>query len=670
MLGWMLKRGENAPDADAGDTTQLDQPDTPAPVFAARAFRSALFGTPAPANSESRSSQDKMATRKGSAASERGPGTPPKPPGILLTPGTGTSRRKRVSFGHDVAGTTKAGSRNETAAAKDGGNMRRARVAEALENSRQKGSKKVDTRPIAANNSEDEWEEEVGDDFCAHDMTLDLNEPHSQSGRYWKEEFEKYHQEAKAEMEKLLKYKQLAKSYAQQKDAEAIQLAERLRDEQQRVIKMEKRIAQNASQIVLKHRQSSDAEPTELLSKLIKQTALAAQYRHRVQELEDELDAFLRQKGGDGDAKGQRRRQTAASPTTQKTLAETQRELRRARTQLKELDSLRKEISSLKARVQVAEAQAIRDETDDVGPAGGSRARGLRAQLKQAKEECKKKDEEMLQLKNDFESFRKESEVHEAETKAVLERAHTKISDLKKEIKTLKATGSEQARPNSWHAEPGAGQETGSGAKAEGPIKQPVARSLGRRKFDSVDEDGDYVYDAEAPGLQSRSAREKFQEDADFGSKGAPSALTERPNLDKPRWQPFVPRSPRNRAYLGEDLERRIRNGGATPAATKMKGIAAPDLPGLAKAVSRNGKPEKSRRNGEVDLLQDRFARLGGPDANLNGNRINSSMVGNTSKSTLPPERRAAALARIEQRMAEKKRSQRRKGHDKENVRP
>ncbi|PNY27718.1 Uncharacterized protein TCAP_02332 [Tolypocladium capitatum] len=671
MLGWMLKRGDNAPDADAGDTTQLDPPDTPAPVFAARAFRSALFGTPAPANVESRSSQDKMAARTGSAASERGCGTPSKPPGILLTPGTGTSRRKRVSFGHDVARTTKAGSKNETASTKDGSNIRPTRVAEALENSRERGSKKVDTRPAAANNSEDEWEEE-DDDFCAHDITLDLNEPHSQSGRYWKEEFEKYHQEAKAEMEKLLKYKQLAKSYAQQKDAEAIQLTERLRDEQQRVIKMEKRIAQNASQIVLKHGQSSDDEPTELLSKLTKQTTLADQYRRRVKELEDELDAFLRQKGGDGDARGQRRRQTAASPTTQKTAVETQRELRRARTQLKELDSLRREISSLKARVQVAEAQAIRAKTDDVGSTGGgSRARDLRAQLQQAKEESRKKDEEMLQLKSDFEAFRKESEVHEADTKAVLERAHAKISDLKKEIKTLKATGSDGARPNSWHAESEAGQEEGSGAKADGPTKQSsIARGLGRRTFVSVD-DGGLVRDASAPDPQSRSLREKFLEDADFESKAAPSALTERPSLDKPRWQPFVPRSPRNRAYLGEDLERRIRNGGATPAATKMESLAAPDLRALAEAVSRKGKPEKSRRNVvEVDLLQDRFARLGGPDANLNGNKINSSMVGNTSKSTMPPERRAAALARIEQRMAEKKRWQRRKGHDKENVRP
>jgi len=259
-------------------------------VFAARAFKSALFGTPAASHEDPRKTRDKMATKSGTGPSDSGSGTPSKPPGILLTPGTSTSRRKRVSFGRDVPGSSEAGKIN---AMKATTSNRRTTLSEALENSRQKPGdiSKADTRQTT-NDSEDEWEEEE-DDYCTNDITLDLNEPHSQSGRYWKGEFEKYHQEAKAEMEKLLKYKQLAKSYAQQKDAEAIQLAERLRDEQQKVINMEKRVADNASQIVSQKRQSADDEPTALLSKLAKQTSLAAQYRHRVQELEGDLAEFL-----------------------------------------------------------------------------------------------------------------------------------------------------------------------------------------------------------------------------------------------------------------------------------------------------------------------------------------------------------------------------------------
>ncbi|KAJ6438312.1 Spindle-body formation-associated protein [Purpureocillium lavendulum] len=653
MLGWMLKRGENAPVADAeADTTQLDQPDTPAPVFAARAFKSALFGTPTASNTTSRKTQDDMTAKDNAKLAEPGSGTPSKPAGILLTPGTGTTRRKRVSFGRDVPASSDAGKGTTT---KTTVGNRKTLLSNALENSRRKASEPSKTETHhASNDSEDEWEED--EDYCTNDITLDLNEPHSQSGRYWKGEFEKYHQEAKAEMEKLLKYKQLAKSYAQQKDAEAIQLAERLRDEQQRVIKMEKKIADNASQIVSQKRQSTDEEPTALLSKLAKQSSLAAQYRHRVQELETELDEFLRQKGEDAPLKGRRRRQVPPSPNTQKTLLETQRELRRARSQLRELDMLREEISSLKARVKVAEGHAGRADVDDALSAGGPRARELRAQLKQAAEDSKMKDDEIRRLKSEFESFRKEREVHEADTKAVLERAHTKIADLKKEVKSLKAVDPEHGRPGNLHAL----AERSAGAPEEAETKRRD-RNKAQRKLS--------FGDMENHAPESHSLRDKYQRGENAGRRSALDVLTERPNLGQPKWQPFVPRSPRNRAYLGEALERRIRNGGATPAPSKTKVVSVPEQPGLTRP-SRSSRSRRTGGNGEIDLLRDRFARLGGPES-TGGDYISSSLVGNTSKgSMLPPDRRAAALARIEKRMADKKRAQRRKAsYDKENIR-
>ena len=69
----------------------------------------------------------------------------------------------------------------------------------------------------------------------------------------------------------------------------------------------------------------------------------------------------------------------------------------------------------------------------------------------------------------------------------------------------------------------------------------------------------------------------------------------------------------------------------------------------------------------QIDLLQDRFARLGGPDTAQD--KLKDVSKANNMKGLLPPERRAAALARIEKRMAEK-RAKRRDGLDKENVRP
>ncbi|KAH7165861.1 spindle pole body formation-associated protein-domain-containing protein [Dactylonectria macrodidyma] len=663
MLGWMLRRGDDAPDAAGdGDTTQIDQPDTPAPVFAARAFKSAIFGTPARPSDEpdTRLTMDQDQDSK----------TPQRPQGILLTPGTGTSRRKRVSFGQDVGKKT-----NGRFAAKTTEAPQRSRLNQALENASQEEAKSVVQKPAARrirdDKSDDEWEEADDEDIC-QDITVDLNEPHSQSGKYWKGEFEKYHEDAKAEMEKLLKYKQLAKSYAKQKDAEAIQLAEQLKDEQQKVITMEQQIAEGASKMVSKRGNRSEDTSPELLSTLTKQTALAVQYRTRVQELEDQLEDFLRDRedDADSDAKGRRRR-LLTSPRTQKTLLDTQRELRRARNQVKELGELRDQVSSLKSQLRSAEKRATKAEmegkSEKDAPPEGSRAQDLRAQLLDLKEESKKKDEELRTLKKEFEVFRHETKTREEDTKGVLERAHNKISDLKKEIRNLKASSSEPAaRPKSWHPQIEVDL-------LHDPALNTVTNGVARRSFDLKDLEEESV-EIKAPSASTRTLREKFHDDAlakvtqsDLGAR--PTSMTfvdrERPSLEPPRWQPFVPRSPRNRAYLGEEITSRIQNGGATSAASKLKEIEAPDLPSLAKSIARSSRSlPADQGEAKVDLLQDRFAPLGGPELN------DGAVAKNTTKSTLPPERRAAAMARIEERMAEKKRAQRQKGHDKENVRP
>jgi hypothetical protein len=500
--------------------------------------------------------------------------------------------------------------------------------------------------------SDDEWEEE--EDYNSHDFTLDLNEPHSQSGRYWKEEFLKYHQEAKAEMEKLLKYKQLAKSYAQQKDAEAIELAERLRDEQQRVIKMEKKITENASQIAAQQKRQSGEDQTEMIAKLSKQTSLAAEYRHRVQELEVQMEELLVQRDNEAAAETPRRRHapTPSVTTTQKSLTETRRELRRARSQLKELDSLRDEVFRLKTQLKKAELKLVVNEKEEARASNGPRAQELRTLLKIAKEDSRRKDEEIRQLKKDFEAFRTESEVHQADTKAVLERAHNKIAELKKDLKTLKAAGPGNTRPHSWHPQ-NVGDEKIKESKSDEPIRIK-ADPMERR---SLDEQLGLV---ERP--QPRTLREKFVEDAALASQSGSFNWAKQGSLGKPKWQPFIPRSPRNRAYSAEDEARRYVQ------VDNPRDLVAPELPALGKAVNRDGNEWASGANGLVDLLSDRFAKLGGPAPNAH---INSSIVGNASKSNLPPERRAAALARIEKRLAEKKRLRNRNGvYDKENVRP
>lgn len=648
-------------------------------MFAARAFKTALFGT-APRPEEPRVSEKPKQT----VPSDFGSTTPPpKPTGILLTPGTGTSRPKRVSFGRDV----KQSKSTEALSSKANFIPRRTRLNEALENARRVKisgvNKKVQPKK-QLEISDDEWEEEMDDEednYSNPDMTLDLNEPHSQSGKFWKEEYEKYHHDAKAEMEKMLKYKQLAKSYAQHKDNEAMELAELLKDEQQKVVAMEKKIAQHASELIAKGHTKPDQASPETLEKLTKQTTLAAQYKRRVEELEDQLEDFLEDKEEEMEALGTRRK----SPRAQMTLVETQRELRRAKSQVRENGALREQVASLQSRLRAAEQRALKaetrayQETEDTPVVDD-----LKRQLQESRAESEAKDSQIAQLKKDLEAFKLESQAHQTDSNAVLERAHAKIAELKKEVKTLKTADREKAavsRPKSWHAPRAEAKDdeeddggTNKNATAAPSNRVSAARSrlearrLARRSAPEVSTNHQDEEEEEEPPLPSQTLRDKFKENAmgvtettsDLGAPYASGALRERPNFEKPRWQPFVPRSPRNRAYLGDDIARRIENGGITPTPVKKKDVPISDLP-VIKSMTRADKQQPSAYDAEpqADQLRDRFANLDGP--------VNSSMVGNTSKPTLSADRRAAALARIEERMAEKRRA---RGRDKENQRP
>lgn len=633
-------------------------PDTPAPVFAARAFKSALFGTPV--RDAQRASRDKARAAKSTTfTTDQGSDTPLKPQGILLTPGTGASRRKRVSFNHDLATTKTISPNNEGVAV-----SKRTRLSDVLDKARRKSttnvSRQTETFTAKDGSDESDWEEEElydeNGEFNGQDPTIDLNEPHSQSGKYWKEQFEKYHQEARAEMEKLLKYKKHLKSYAEEKDLEAIQLAQRLKEEQEKVVAMEKKITENANYMVSKHKGASNSsETTELLATLTKQTALAAQYRHRVQELEAQLEELHQGREDDEEAREWRRLQGTTSPNTAKTIIETQRELRRSRAQLKELDALRSQVSSLKAQLKTSEQRKIPDfsTTDDLNDT--AIVRELKAQLRQAKEESSNKDDELRQLKKDFDVFKKESEAHDADTKAVLERAQTKISDLKKELKTLKAgKAANTAQPDDILSRPS------------------VATNGVQRSIDVVDLERPRQL-PEASSSRLRTLRDKYRRDATpktaTKSRDPAEALGYQSNDEKLIWQPFVQRSStKRRASVSGEAPRRNQAGSEMFASSGEENIGLLKVPRLAKpTIHPKSSSSSDDIEAEVDLLQDHFARLGGPDVGKGKLKDVSNDI--NSKRSLPPERRAAALARIEKRMAEK-RARRRDGTDKENVRP
>ncbi|KAJ5015077.1 hypothetical protein K4K57_000658 [Colletotrichum sp. SAR 10_99] len=673
----------------ADDTTQIEQPDTPAPVFAARALKSAIFGTPARDDDRDHRAAG-MSRNRNVDDSETESRTPVKQPqGILLTPGTGTSRRKRVSFGHDVLdkGGLKKGKGKDTDdkpgkfpssfdSAGDSAS-KRTKLTEAMENSRkgkalsslretqQTQQTRLQPQPVRNDDAEDEWEE-ADEDQCTHDMTIDLNEPHSRSGKYWKSEFEQYHQDAKAEMEKLLKYKQLAKSYAKLKDAEAIDLNVKLKEEQDRVAQMEQKIAEMAAQIAAKRVSGEERDNPQLMKDLAKQTAVAVEYRTQVKE----LAALLEGRDDDGDPHT-RRRQTA-SPRTQRTLMETQRELRKARSQVKENNQMKEEIEKLKSDLLFAEQRANKlaeenkrlAEQQSLPNKTKTASSAELEELEELREESRQKDEELRRIKADFDAYRKDAEAAQEDTRRILEKATDKINDLKKEVKTLKAAGtvdghrpktSVSSLPERETVEKERGHRNHDKNRFDvAPV--PIRRtsndtSSKRRSLEIVESLGRKLNQS-----KSHNLRDKYHEDAGSYSSGEEDLVQARPKseilsgkvtLDKPRWRPFIPRSPRNRAYLGSEINERIVSSSEVPSGTTP-------APRHRFASKENDPP--------IDLLQDRFARLGMPEADA------STMAANTSKSTLPPERRAAAIARIEQRKAEKRRAL--AGLNKENMRP
>lgn len=309
-------------------TSDIDEaPETPAPIFAVRAFKSALFGTP-------RIDQDALATPASSPADHRAgkkdragritktpklkqpveeePVTKPRTvslmspgKGILLTPGTGAGRRKNVSFG-GLAFSEEAGKEEphqadpkplpdvDNPSTSEGGPQRRqtnltkalykARIGTIKEDN-PAGPKEPDRKatPVKSEvetEAQDEDKEVVA--VGSADITVDLNHPFSRSGQHWKAEYEKYFKNSDREMKKIIKYGQSVKSFAAKKDSEASYLGEKLDQELSKVAEMEAKVSALAAQLATARVQGSeDSDQGKLVEELSKQTALAVRYQQK-----------------------------------------------------------------------------------------------------------------------------------------------------------------------------------------------------------------------------------------------------------------------------------------------------------------------------------------------------------------------------------------------------
>ncbi|CAO2649545.1 Nn.00g069300.m01.CDS01 [Neocucurbitaria sp. VM-36] len=243
------------------ESTFIEPPETPAHQFAVNAFKHALFGTPAPEDTNSTSNKS---TRKAKldaanakaielpASKEDDPPSSPskQPGGILMTPGTANKGRKTVSFGSQVVdnegkrgNTGKSGIPNDcpgkfpspwtpgTQLKLDPSSDKRPRtkLTEALLDARTTIQPKSGQKPKARDDS---------------DITIDLGAPRSESGKYWKEQYESYAERSEKEMKKVIAKQQLAKKFAMKKDGEVTDLTSKLEQERKRFRQRERELEQ------------------------------------------------------------------------------------------------------------------------------------------------------------------------------------------------------------------------------------------------------------------------------------------------------------------------------------------------------------------------------------------------------------------------------------------
>lgn len=749
-----------------------EPPETPAPVFAARALKSAFFGTPAPPNDDTFLELDKQ--RKGLETDDMDYGarnnSPVKPAGILLTPGTATARRKTVSFHNEVldnGGRDKAGMSgvpddcpgkfpSPWSAKSEDRSVRKTSLTRTLEKVREgrldrtaqgksslrhelgesepnqdaRGSSSSNQQSIALEREEPRsgniLRERIPRDEYDGDITLDLNEPHSQSGKYWKSEYDQYHEEAKSEMQKLLKYKHLAKSYAKKKDAEAIDLGEKLQEEQRKVANMEEKISELSAQVVAS-RSGSDKGSPSLTKELERQKTLVAQYKALVDDLRVEFKA----QGGTVEADNDERK----SAVSERGSSQMQKELKKASNELKEMAKFRDEAHTLRLDLSAAERKHMRLSEENarlVGELQRTKVKleGSEKRRRELENVRPKPDESLEALQKDYDRLKEFAKITRqnamdiaAHQKDQIRRLEKELSDAQDSVQAYKSLIIEKLdgldnpeKPNlvvsggDHHV-----RRVGSQSRLSGSRQLELAANASGQKNAAVSQ---YLADDAAVSARPSTSKtdvspKRFNAELklpsrrpssaallEFESKGGTEDISrkkasgipkitpyanrfsnltlESPLMDLPSPEPSLPTHPR-----------RAVNGKASGEVTRPISSYIPSSPPKflnARSKSVDMTNHDIRDDRSILSRQRSVNNLGGRAGHLSHQKSNSSLAGqerqalpsarilategSRARNTLPPERAAAAKARLEQRMAEKRNKKANDMEsDKENVR-
>jgi hypothetical protein len=756
---------------DLDENHELDPPETPAPVFAARALKSAIFGAPALTDDETIYESDQDIKSVENTKTESHNFSPTKPAGILLTPGTGTTRRKTVSFGNEIVdrdeGKQMEGKPNGRSGLADDcpgkfpspwtskaessrKSVRKTPLTRQFESAREGKSGRTGSE-VKRNSSEfnrllndasktegnegakeprmknigllqkgnQELLQELASKNTDPDMTVDLNEPHSQSGQYWKSEYEQYHEQAILEMKKLAHYKVLAKDYAMMKDTEALNLAVKLKDEQKKVIAMEDKISQLSAKIAASGTEENDEDSPELIKELARQTALAVQYKGRVEEFRKAVegkDSQVSKINGGQDGKH------FASPRTEQTLLDTHRELKKAREQLKEMASLEEEMHSLRRALTVAQKSATKLQDDNAKLSQELLHADLRLERQVEKSEKKrrsfdeyrqKKDEIYQNLQRDYDKLKEQAKSQRHNAEQLLKQRHDQVVELKKQIVSLRASDSSAQdfqrileKKTDEHNEIVAGyrkqieklEEYRKANEAKQKAKGKDILPLSQLQSSFPPGELPHTKESQIPILSQSLARtsnilasskptglETSSTPRQRPSQSALSEIINNASVDgvPPQWTgpvhhtPLVQMTPVKKHPSNISLESpqldlpspepspqlptekhiQERNYQASPRPSMFN---IPSSPPKAAMVRPRASDNFARQKSHNGLSHHRLA-------NMASSRL-SSMESSRARGFIPPERAAAAKARLEQKQAEKRRMQA-LGADKENSR-
>jgi hypothetical protein len=209
--------------------------------------------------------------------------SPTKPNGILMTPGT-TRRNKTVSFGAQVVDKQTRNQGTSGASFGDG-------LAQPTATANRVPTKLTAQLQEVRNSAQKAKTNQMQRAKDDTDLTMDYLEPRSQSGKYWKREYDSYAENTQREMKKLVIKQKAAKDYAKEKEQEVADLQTQLRQERLKVEKLEAKTRELAVQMKEFERKMTDQTNQDAQRDM-------AKFKKENEHLRHDLDQVLGKKSG------------------------------------------------------------------------------------------------------------------------------------------------------------------------------------------------------------------------------------------------------------------------------------------------------------------------------------------------------------------------------------